>query len=362
VRAVIEVLSWSGEGPLRELREADLPDALADPAAAVWVDVGPGPQAEAERLLRDVLKVPPLVVEDCLSPTEHPKVDDYGDTLFIITHGVGPQTGEALFRSLELDAILRPRLLITYHAVDSRSVIDTKGSVRKAGYPLRRGAAAVLHEILDRQIDRYLPVLEEVELRLDRIEEALFERPTQALLEEILDLKRATLGLRRSLVKQRDVLHRLGRREFALIPDADAWMFRDVEDHLIRAADLLESYRELLSDAVSIYLSVTSNRLNQIVKVLTIFSSIVLPLSLVAGIYGMNFKHMPETEWTWGYPYSLGLMVLITVTLLFFFWRRGWLTDRPVTRRRGATAAPPAEAARLTAEARQRLRAKRPAP
>jgi magnesium transporter len=269
--------------------------------------------------------------------------------------------GETLFRTLELDAILRTRLLVTYHAIESRSVADTKASVRRAGYPLRRGAAAVLHEILDRQIDRYLPVLEEVELRLDRIEEALFERPTQALLAEILDLKRATLGLRRSLIKQRDVLHRLGRREFELIPDADAWMFRDVEDHLIRAADLLESYRELLSDAVEIYLSVTSNRLNQIVKVLTIFSSIVLPLSLIAGIYGMNFKHMPETEWAYGYPFALGIMALITVGLLFFFWRRGWLTDRPMVRPGRASATPPAQAARLTADARQRLRAKRPA-
>ncbi|MBI5480302.1 MAG: magnesium/cobalt transporter CorA [Deltaproteobacteria bacterium] len=358
---MIDVLVWSGEGPLREVAVAEIPAALADPAAVVWVDLGPGDPAEAERVMRDVLKLHPLVVEDCLSPMEQPKIDDYGDSLFLVTHGVRTDGGDALFRSLELDAILRTRLLVTFHAVESRSVTDTRTSVRKAGHPLRRGAAAVLHEILDRQIDRYLPVLEEVELRLDRIEDALFERPTQALLEEILDLKRATLGLRRSLVKQRDVLHRLGRREFALVPDADAWMFRDVEDHLIRAADLLESYREILSDTVEIYLSVTSNRLNQIVKLLTIFSSIILPLSLVAGIYGMNFKHMPETEWPLGYPFALGLMALITAVLLFFFWRRGWLSDRPRPRRGGAAAPPPAEAARLTVEARQRLRAKRPA-
>jgi magnesium transporter len=358
---VIDVLSWSGEGPLREVTVAELPAALGDATATVWVDLGPGDPAEAERVLRDVLRLHPLVVEDCLSPLEQPKIDDYGDTLFIVTHGVRTDAGEALFRSLELDAILRERLLVTFHAVESRSVADTKASVRKAGQPLRRGAAAVLHEILDRQIDRYLPVLEEVELRLDRIEDALFERPSQALLEEILELKRATLGLRRSLVRQRDVLHRLGRREFALVPDADAWMFRDVEDHLIRAADLLESYREILGDAVEIYLSVTSNRLNQIVKVLTIFSTIILPLSLIAGIYGMNFKHMPETEWTYGYPFALGIMALVAAVLLALFWRRGWLTDRPRSRRGGATASPPTEAARLSVEARQRLRAKRPA-
>jgi magnesium transporter len=357
---VIDVLVWSGEGPLREATVAEIPAVLADPAATAWVDIGPGDAAEAERLLRDVFKLHPLAVEDCLSPSEHPKIDDYGDYLFLVTHGVRPDGGERLFRSLELDAVLRERLLVTFHSVDSRSVTDTKTTVRKAGLPLRRGVAAVLHEILDRQIDRYLPVLEEVEQRLDRIEDALFERPSQALLEEILELKRATLGLRRSLVKQRDVLHRLGRREFALVPDADAWMFRDVEDHLIRAADLLESYREILGDAVEIYLSVTSNRLNQIVKVLTIFSSIILPLSLIAGIYGMNFKHMPETEWTWGYPFALGLMVLITLLLLVVFWRRGWLSERPRPRAHAHDAPPAPEAARLSVEARQRLRAKRP--
>ena len=117
---MIEVLSWSGEGPLREVGEAEIPAALADPAANVWVDIGPGSQADAERLLRDVLKVPPLVIEDCLSPTEHPKIDDYGDSLFIITHGVNPQSGEALFRSAELDAILRARLVVTYHAAAGR--------------------------------------------------------------------------------------------------------------------------------------------------------------------------------------------------------------------------------------------------
>jgi len=358
---VIDILVWQGEGPLREATAAEIPALLQDPGATVWIDIGPGDPAEAERVLRDVLGLHPLAVEDCLSPKEHPKIDDYGDYLFIITHGVRPDGGDQLFRSLELDAVLGPRHLVTHHSLESRSVADTRASVRRAGYPLRRGPAAVLHEILDRQIDRYLPVLEEVERRLDRIEDALFERPSQVLLEEILELKRGTLGLRRSLVKQRDVLHRLGRREFALVPDADAWMFRDVEDHLIRAADLLESYREILGDSVEIYLSVTSNRLNQVVKVLTIFSSIILPLSLVAGIYGMNFKHMPETEWPFGYPFALGIMGLIAAVLLFFFWRRGWLSDRSRPRGVGSAAPPPPEAARLSPAARQRLRAKRTA-
>jgi len=356
---VIDVLVWSGEGPAREAAAIDLPALLADASARVWVDLGPGDAAASEHVMRDVLRLHPLAIDDCLSAIEQPKIDDFGDLLFVVTHGVRADGGETLFRSLQLAAFLGERLLVTYHGTESRSVAETKAQVRKTGAPLRRGAAAVLHEILDRQIDHYLPVLEELEHRLDGVEEALFRRPTQELLEEILGLKRDTLALRRSLVKQRDVLHRLGRREFDLVPEADAWMFRDVEDHLIRAADLLESYREILADAVAIYLSVTSNRLNEIVKLLTIFSTIILPLSLIASIYGMNFKHMPETEWRYGYPMAIALMVVVAVALLLLFWRRGWLTDRAGRRRAPTTAAPPESAARLSLDARQRLRSKR---
>ena len=361
-----DILAWVGEGPVRErVPLAEVAALLEQPSAIVWVDFGPGDAEEAERLMREALRFHPLAIEDCLSPSEHPKVDDYGSYLFLVSHGVKPEGGEALFRSIELDAFLGPRWLVTYHPKESRSVAETKESVRKAGYPLRRGAAAVLHEVLDRQIDHYEPVLEEVERRLDDIEDGLFERPKQNLLEEILALKRGTLALRRSLIKQRDLVHRLARREFALVPEADAWMFRDVEDHVIRLADLLETYRELLGGAVEIYLSVASNRQNEILKVLTIFSTIVLPLSLIAGVYGMNFRHMPEIEWPFGYAFALGLMAVVALVLLGFFWRRGWLTDSSAKKlaraREPSAAAPPQAAARLGVEARRKLRGKQAA-
>ncbi|HEY3359160.1 MAG TPA: magnesium/cobalt transporter CorA, partial [Polyangia bacterium] len=311
-----------------------------------------------ESILRDVLKVHPLAIEDCLSPREQPKVDDYGDYLYLVSHGVMSDQGEALYRSVELDAVVGARFIVTFHIAESRSVAETQASAARSGYPLRRGPAAVLHEILDRQIDHYWPVLEEVEGRLDAIEDALFARPRQALLEEILALKRATLSLRRSLIKQRDVVHRLARREFPLIPDADAWMFRDVEDHVVRGADLLENYRELLAGAVEVYLSVTSQRLNEVVKVLTILSTIILPMSLIASIYGMNFRHMPELEWRHGYHVALGLMALVAVVLLGIFWHRGWLGSGRKPPRPPRIEVGAAEA-RLGAEARQRLRAKR---
>jgi magnesium transporter len=359
LRPVTQILAWIGDGPLTEVAPEGLAAVLADARATVWVDFGPSDAAEAERLLRDVLHVHPLAIEDCLSPREQPKIDDYGDYLFLVTHGVTAQTGEALFRSVEFNAFLWPHTLVTFHRDESRSVAETVASVHKAGYPLRRGAAAVLHEIADRQIDHYWPVLEELEARLDAIEDALFERPRQALLEEILGLKRSTLALRRSLVKQRDVVHRLARREFALVPEADAWLFRDVEDHIVRAADLLENYRELLGGAVEVYLSVISYRLNGILKVLTIFSTIVLPMSLVASVYGMNFRHLPELEWRFGYYFALALMALIAVVLLMVFWVRGWLTEGTRRPRRAARPAPLlAGSARLDPEARRQLRVK----
>jgi len=356
---VAEIFAWRTNALLEGVREEELPGLLADPDTFLWVDIGPGETAVAERLLQDVLRLHPLVVEDCLSPNEQPKIDDYGDYLFVVTHGIRADAGDDLYRQTELDAILGPRHLITYHATESQSVTATKESVRRTGLPLKRGPAAVLHEILDRQIDRYLLLLEDVERHLGEIEEAVFERPTQPLLEEMLTLKRAILGLRRSLLKQREVLHRLGRREFSLIPQGDSWLFRDVEDHLGRAADLLESYREILADAVQIYLSVTSNRLNEIVKVLTIFSSIMLPLSLIAGIYGMNFKHMPELEWRMGYPFALAIMATVALGLLAFFWRKGWLMKRRPSARHAAAPSVVSQAARLSGEARRRIRSKR---
>ena len=184
---------------------------------------------------------------------------------------------------------------------------------RNHGGPLRRGPAAVLHAILDRQVDSIEPVLEALEERIEAVEARVLERPHRADLVRLLTLKRTTLGLRRWLTKQREVLLRLARNEFSLVPAQEAVLFRDVYDHVFRFTDWLETHREMITSLQETYLSVTNLRLGEIMKFLTLFTAVLMPLTVITGIYGMNFEHMPELHRPWAYPAVLLLMAAVVV-------------------------------------------------
>jgi magnesium transporter len=172
-------------------------------------------------------------------------------------------------------------------------------------------------------------VLDDVEERIATLEDEVFERPANASVATVLALKRSILKLRRWMSKQREVLLRLGRQEFVLIPTSDAMLFRDVYDHLVRINDLLENFREMLTSIQEAYLSVTSNRLNEIMKFLTLFTAVLMPMTVIVGVYGMNFEHMPELKWKWGYPLAVGLMLAVGGSVLVYFWRHKWLGKPP---------------------------------
>jgi magnesium transporter len=184
-----------------------------------------------------------------------------------------------------------------------------------------------LHQILDQVVDYYSPVLDDFDERIDQLEDDIFtlKRPNNEILSEIMDLKRSVLRLRRISGKQMDILHRMSRGEFWLIPEDMRPFYRDVYDHLVRVVDLAESYRDLISGSLEAYLSVVSNRLNEIMKVLTIFSAVMLPLTFIAGVYGMNFENMPELHSRYGYYAVWGIMAIVAVGMLLFFKRRGWI-------------------------------------
>jgi magnesium transporter len=170
-------------------------------------------------------------------------------------------------------------------------------------------------------------VLDDFDDRIDKLEDDIFtlRRPNNQILSEIMDLKRSVLRLRRISGKQMDILHRMSRGEFALIPEEMRPFYRDVYDHLVRVVDLAENYRDLISGSLEAYLSVVSNRLNEIMKVLTIFSAVMLPLTFIAGVYGMNFDNMPELHSRYGYYGVWIIMAVVAVGMLLFFKRRGWI-------------------------------------
>jgi len=302
-----------------------LPALLAEPGAFVWVDFAE-PCGETEiGIARDVFKFHQLAIEDCFEERPHPKVDEYDTYLYLITHGLLVGSTAESAEIVELDAFVGRNFIVTHHSAVSRSVAAVQESVLKSGLPLRRSPVEVLHALLDRQVEGLEGHVDSIEERIAQLEDAVFARPSNHHIVSLLAVKRNLLQLRRWMAKQREVMLRLGRHEFGLISQTDAMLFRDVHDHLSRISDHLDSSREMLTSIQEAYLSVTSNRLNEIMKFLTLFSAIILPLTVITGIYGMNFEHMPELREKWGYPGVLILMAAVSGGVLWFFKRRGWL-------------------------------------
>src|SRR5215218_8345165 len=303
-----------------------LPELLKDLSAVIWVDMESPTEAD-EQVLLDVFKFHPLTVEDCRENRHYPKIEEFDGYLYFIVHGVTANTDPERFNTIELDGFLGPNYVITYHHEMFRSINNVKQQLRTTPVACQRGTPYLLHQILDQVVDFYSPVLDDFDERIDQLEADIFtlKRPNNEILSEIMDLKRSVLRLRRISGKQMDILHRMSRGEFPLITEGMRPFYRDVYDHLVRVVDLAENYRDLISGSLEAYLSVVSNRLNEIMKVLTIFSAIMLPLTFIAGIYGMNFDHMPELHSRYGYYAVWAIMIAVAVGMLLFFKKRGWI-------------------------------------
>lgn len=314
-----------GRGRFRgEVPSARISKCLSDRKGLLWVDLeDPTPQEIS--ILSDVFAFHPLAIEDCLSPQlQHPKIDDYGEYLFLIFHAVLPDFPLDITDTVELNIFVGGNFLVTFHRLPLKSLAGAWERAERDERILGKGAHFLLHAILDALVDDYLPILDHMDELIDGIEAEVFKNPTQATLSRIFTAKRDTLYLRRVLAPQREVLLRLSRGEFPLIKEQAAIYFRDVYDHLTRIMDANDALRDLVNGALDTYLSVFSNRMNEIMKTLTIVATIILPLSLVAGIYGMNFAFMPELNWQYGYFFALGVMLVIGLGMLFYFRRRGW--------------------------------------
>ncbi len=307
-----------------------LPDLLKNPDDVVWVDMEEPTEAD-ERVLLDVFQFHPLTVEDCRENRHYPKVEEFHGYIYFIVHGVRADTSPDHFNTIELDGFLGANYVITYHHDMFRSINNVKQLIRTSPVVCKRGAPFLVYQILDQIVDYYSPVLDDFDERIDKLEDDIFtlKSPNNEILAEIMDLKRGVLRLRRISSKQMEILYRMSRGEITLIDQQMLPFYRDIYDHLIRVTDLAENYRDLISGALEAYLSVVSNRLNEIMKVLTIFSAVMLPLTFIAGVYGMNFENMPELHSKYGYYGAWILMIIVATGMLSFFWRRGWIGRGP---------------------------------
>ena len=315
----------------------DLPGLLADENNVVWVDLqGETPEKaqQAKDVLLNVFNFHYLTVEDCLETRNQPKVEAFTNYFYFIVHGVKPEeTSSFNFTTKELDGYLGKNFVVTFHVERFRSIKKVKNQIRSNTFVCQRGAAYILHQILDQIVDLYMPVVDDFDNTINAIEDRVFQmkKGNTAILEEIMDLRRSVARLKRISARQLDVLYRLSNGEFPQIPTNILPFYRDVHDHLLRISDLSESYRDLVSGLFDIHFSVTANKTNEVMKLLAIFSAIMLPLSLIAGIYGMNFENMPELHNQNGYYLTLIFMIIVAVTLLFYFWRKGWIFEKTDT-------------------------------
>ena len=322
---MVIIRAWSPSEGLREnLPPGSLPELLQAGDTIVWVDlVGSDPGVAS--VLRDVFKFHPLAIEDCLGERHHPKVESFDGYMFLVSHGVVPEATAENFRTRELDFFLGPKWLVTHRDAESRSIDGLAEYIRAHPADMGRGPDLLLYRVLDQQVDLWVDVLDVFDERLDALEERIFGEQGQSVLDEIFGVRRSIMRLRRIATHQRETLMRLTRGEFPQVGRETALYLRDVHDHLVRVTDLAELYRELIGGILEAYLSVVSNRLNDIMRVLTVFTSVFIPMTFVASVYGMNFQHMPEVTWLWGYPSALAAMALMGGAVLWLFRRKGYI-------------------------------------
>jgi magnesium transporter len=298
---------------------------IATGEGLLWVDMENVTDKDAE-LLSNIFCFHPLAVEDCISKDIHPpKIDDFEDYLFIIVHGINYHIESEVVETTELAFFMGKNYVVTTHDVPMRSISSMLDRVRKDGRLMRRGADFLAHDIIDTLVDNIMPTIEEMDEKNDQLEAGALHEPKRETLMSIMQLKRSILALTRVILPQREIVNRLSRGEYALISERAQIYYRNIYDHLVRIEMLTLGLRDIAESVLSTYLSSVSNRMNEVMKVLTLIATIFIPLTFVAGIYGMNFANMPELEWKYGYFIILIVMAVIGVSLAVYFKRRRWL-------------------------------------
>jgi len=310
----------------RDLSEEQTKAAFESREGLLWVDIMETTEEDGNYLGR-TFNFHHLAVEDCVSPLiRPPKIDDFGDYLFIVVHGINHVTESDIVETAELAIFLGSHFVVSNHNLPLYSVESVRGLVEDDGRPMKRGADFLAYALIDTLVDNVLPTIDKMSDIAEEIEEETIRSPQQATLEAIMKLKRSTLRIHRVMAPQREILNRLSRGEFPIIKDEAQIFYRDIYDHIVRIEDLNQSLHDRADNALATHLSSVANRQNETMRVLSVVATIFLPLTLVAGIYGMNFEYMPELRWEWGYFAVLGFMGMAIVVAVWRFWASQWFS------------------------------------
>jgi len=323
------------EGDLqRSLSEEDIRAAFESKQGLLWVDICDTAEEDGEFLARN-FGFHHLAIEACVGTLIHPpKIDDFGNYVFVIIHGINHKGESDIVETAELAVFLGSNFVVSSHNDPLYSVESIIRIVEDDGRPMKRGPDFLAYVLMDALIDNVMPTIDKMSDVADAIDEEVIHNPQQSTLEAVLKLKRSILRLHRVMAPQRDVLNRLSRREFSIIGEEARIFYRDVYDHIVRIEDLGQTLRDRADNALATHLSSVANRQNETMRVLSTVATIFLPLALVAGIYGMNFEYMPELGWHWGYFSVLGFVGAVILAVSSWFWARKWIawSRRQVTR------------------------------
>jgi magnesium transporter len=321
----VVIIYINRNGQTEEVKSIDR--AWLNPASNtfVWVDLG-APSIPELLILSDTFAFHPLSVEDARAELHYPKIEAYDGYLYAILHGIAFQTDETEFLTQDVDFFVGPNYLVTVHNGRSRSIAEMCENAVRNPKVMGEGPVALFHRIVDLMVDHYGPEVQKLEDRLDELESAAFDNPTPEVIRAILNEKRRVAGLRRIVLPQRDVIARLARRDFVDISTDMSFRFRDLYDHLQRFSDDATMFQDRITGILDAYLTNVSNRLNEVMKVLTVVSVVFMPLTLVSGIWGMNV-HMPQfpgsdaAQFWW----VMGILLAIILLMLGIFRSKRWI-------------------------------------
>jgi magnesium transporter len=297
-----------------------------DKQTITWINIDGIHDVDLIRKVGVHFNLHPLVLEDIVNTSQRPKIEDFEDHIFIVLKMLYQVGTNHEIKEEQVSLILGSNFVISFQETEGDILDLIRERIRKGKGRIRKMKADYLaYSLIDAIVDGYFLVLEKLGENTDSLEEEVLTSPTTKTSQKIHSLKREMIFLRKSIWPLREIIGKMQRGESKLIYKSTMIYLKDVYDHTIQVIDSVETFRDVLSGMLDIYLSSVSNRMNEVMKVLTIIATIFIPLTFIAGIYGMNFQFMPELEWKWGYAFSLGIMAVIALYMIFFFKRKKWL-------------------------------------
>ncbi len=292
--------------------------------ALLWVDMCK-PTDEESFVLTNDFQFHPLAIEDVIAEKPRTKLDDYERYLFLVFQAVDYIGREEGLKLSEIDLFLSRNSLVTVHYDDHRIFDYLYSRAERDERLMERGIDFLFHAVIDTIVDNYNTTLDILEYEIDQVEDDVLGEPDEDTVKSIFTLRRDILQLKRTVLPQKEVVSQLSRQHYKLVSEKAALYFSDIHDHLVRISDVADSHRETLNSSLEVYYSTVSTKTNQIIKILTIFTVLFIPPTFLVGLWGMNFKFMPERDWEYGYLFSLVLMAIVVLGLIFFFRKKRWL-------------------------------------